>query len=303
MVQLVLSFFPASEKQIEDDEDRSDERHAPNSIRSSLEGEHSHDVVEENTTDTDDAVADYDKEIEEELEAMDSVVAPRRDDDTVTGPAVTVDWSDRKTTPTRTKTIPGEKGALRLKSHRGSDDKNAASTKGSVSKSGHEKDSDAEISEGDDTGWSDATDEGWDTTEGWEDVTTTSQHPSTHVSPTKLSGPLKPKDEQTSGKLPPSKLCPNAALGAEFDVMAIEVPRKTKSSSVDPIEQLFAEMQPTIASSGGGLLGMLGNSGSISGAQSQTDDKYKKKASSLFAASDIPDAVRLTLQRPSDSRI
>ena len=288
---------------MKDDEECLNELHTSDSICSSLEGEQSHDAVEEDTTDSDDAVADYDKEIEEELEAMDSGVAPRRDHDIVTGPAVTVDWSDIKTTPTRTKNHGSdEKGALRLKSHRGDDSVIGALSKDSASKSGHAKDSDAEISDVG-TGWSDATDEGWDTTENWEDVSTTSQHPSTHVSPAKLSYPLKSKDKQPGRKLSPSKLCPDAALGAEFDVMAIEVPRKTKSATVDPIEQLFAEMQPTIASSGGGLLGMLCNSGSRSVVQSQTDDKYKKKASSLFAANDIPDAVRVTLRHPSNSCI
>lgn len=270
-----------------------------------MDAEQSHDAVEEKMRDIDDITSDYDfdNEIEEELEAMDSVVVLKRDKNVEMGPPVKVDWSDVAATPTKTKNWGAEeKGVLRLKGHCSNPDKVVISTKDNAS-TVSARDVDGDIrTESSMVGCSDTPDDHWDTTEDWEGVDTCHKPQPTHVPSARFSSPPKTLVDKAKHKRGSQKLSTtsphNDALGAEFDVMAIEVQRKTMSATADPIEQLFAEMQPTIASSGGGggLLSMLGKTGgNRSGQQSQVDDtKMKTKASLLFAANDIPDGVRVS---------
>ena len=240
-------------------------------------------------TDTDNE--DFDQEIEEELKAMDSAVVVRRNENTELGPAVTVDWSDVTASPIKTKHSGGEeKGVLRLKGQCNSPEQVVIS----------KKDGDGDRSDvGDirresslDVEWSDVTNDRWDTNEDWEDVDASAK---TRLPTSSFKTIIdKAKHKPRTARVSSSSQHADAILGAEFDVMAIEVQKKTVTAAVDPIEQLFAEMQPKIAvSRGDGILGMLGNTevdGSIQ--QSRSDDKQtKQKSSSLFAAKDAPDEV------------
>ena len=264
----------------------SDDDSISDSTSTRQEEHQSHGTSDGTTTDTDDD--DFDQEIEEELRAMDSAVVVRQNENTELGPPVMVDWSDVTTSPQLTKHRGGEeRGVLRLKGHGNNPDQVV------ISKKDGERDcsdvGEIRVESSPDDGWSDMTNDRWDTNDDWEDVDTSTKP----RSPTSSFKTIvdKAKHKPRTKRLSSSS---DAVLGAEFDVMAIEVQKKTTTAVADPIEQLFAEMQPKIAASrGDGILGMLGNTevnGSIQ--QSRSDDKQtKQKSSSLFAAKDTPDEV------------